>query len=258
MDGVVHPSSGLRPPSPARGEGVGTRDIASCNSFQAIGRRGSLSTFRLGSPFSPCGRRCPGGADEGCWSDGQTGPGQDRVFDHPRCSQDVVIPETNHGQALARKPSVPDRIARRPGVLRAVAFHHEAVLEADEIDDVAANRHLAASFQAGQSSAAQDAPEFYLGVGGIHSECPRERARFDRDVAVVHGTPLIRQRLHPSSGLRSPSPARGEGHRSGSPQTAQFLSFCYSHEARASQGTQRFARPASDQGLCPGQGSAPW
>ncbi len=42
---------------------------------------------------------------------------------------------------------------------RAVSLDDQAMLEADEVDDITANRNLAAKFQAFESAVAQEFPE---------------------------------------------------------------------------------------------------
>jgi hypothetical protein len=55
-----------------------------------------------------------------------------------------VVPKPRDRKAIRTKPGVAPDVVATVGMLETVAFDDEAMLEADEIDDVGANRNLSA------------------------------------------------------------------------------------------------------------------
>jgi hypothetical protein len=58
----------------------------------------------------------------------------------------IVIPKAYHDISLAAQPFIPLTILRALGMLAAVNFDDHFMIEADEIDNVWANRNLAFKF----------------------------------------------------------------------------------------------------------------
>jgi hypothetical protein len=63
-----------------------------------------------------------------------------------------MVPKPRNRETLLAKPIVAQTVTTTAGMLRAVAFDDEAALEADEIDDVCADRSLTAPFRRLQST----------------------------------------------------------------------------------------------------------
>jgi hypothetical protein len=81
--------------------------------------------------------------------------------------EDVVVPEADDAIAAGFEPGGADVVSRfRSGVLAAVDLDDQLRLRTEEIDDLAADRLLAAEAPAMELLAAQTRPEAELGVGG--------------------------------------------------------------------------------------------
>ena len=94
----------------------------------------------------------------------QSGTGQDGILDGARIRQNLVIPEPDDRISLSAQPSIAHSVTQTFGMLRAVGFDDQPMLEADEIDDVSTQRNLAAKLQGGQPAATQKLPQPTLGV----------------------------------------------------------------------------------------------
>ena len=84
----------------------------------------------------------------------------------------VVIPEAQYpkpsrSQALTASCIVGDLLQ----VLPTIQFDHKLCVDADEVDDVAAHRVLAAEFPSAQLPPAEEAPEVKFGVRGLLAQC---------------------------------------------------------------------------------------
>jgi hypothetical protein len=81
-----------------------------------------------------------------------------------RFAKNFVVPEPQRTKALACEPRVSVRVACATGVLSAVRFNDELVLEAHEVRDVATNRFLSAELCSDESARAQLSPETVFGI----------------------------------------------------------------------------------------------
>ena len=75
---------------------------------------------------------------------------EDRLHDVVRAFKQVVVPETHHAKAVSFKPSGTSRVQRVGPIVAmrvAVDFDHQVCAEADEIDDVCANRVLTSELE---------------------------------------------------------------------------------------------------------------
>ncbi|MBB3919398.1 hypothetical protein GGQ65_006743 [Rhizobium fabae] len=83
-------------------------------------------------------------------------------------AQDVVVPEAQNSPAVCLETSSPDVVigdVRSKRVLRAVYFDNKAMGGANEIDDVAGNRHLSAEAETHQAMSTKLVPEFQFSIG---------------------------------------------------------------------------------------------
>jgi hypothetical protein len=76
--------------------------------------------------------------------------------------QDLVVPEAQDAKAFGAKEGVTIKVVEAVAVLAAVDLNDQPGFEADEIEDVATQWHLAAEFGAGELSVAERAPEHGL------------------------------------------------------------------------------------------------
>jgi hypothetical protein len=99
-----------------------------------------------------------------------------RDTDAFQVAQDVGGEKTQRAESLAREHAVADRVVaclRLAAVPRAVNLDDEALAVADEIQDVATERRLAAEMVAFGAQVPEEAPEQTLGRGGIAPKRPR-------------------------------------------------------------------------------------
>jgi len=78
----------------------------------------------------------------------------------------VVVPKVDHPKALSFKPSGTSRVQSVGPVVAmrvAVDFNHQLRAEADEIDDVPANRVLTSELESLESMCAKSRPQALLG-----------------------------------------------------------------------------------------------
>jgi hypothetical protein len=83
---------------------------------------------------------------------------EDRLHDVVGAFEHVVVPETHHAKALSFKPSGTSRVQRVSPIVAmrvAVDFDHQVCAEADEIDDVCANRMLTSELESQESMCSQ-------------------------------------------------------------------------------------------------------
>jgi hypothetical protein len=71
---------------------------------------------------------------------------------------------------MSREPSVAHRVAFVGRMLSAIHLDHEALLAANEVDDVRPNRFLTNEFVTHQATRPKTTPEVKLGLGGIGAE----------------------------------------------------------------------------------------
>ncbi len=93
---------------------------------------------------------------------------------------DLVIPETQYPEALVDKILVALRVAPRMHIeimLTAIDLHDEALLETDEVDDIAVARGLAAEVEASLSPGAQMNPQLDLLRGHSFAKAARDLVR---------------------------------------------------------------------------------
>ncbi len=83
--------------------------------------------------------------------------------------ENVVVPKSNNTPTLTLKPLGSFYIAFVVGVLSAVGFDREAVLETGEIENVGTKRVLTAKFAGLQATCTQRRPQPALGVGHLKS-----------------------------------------------------------------------------------------
>ena len=109
---------------------------------------------------------------------------QDRQAYAVDIRQHFVVPDMDRRKTLPLEMQISDFVAPRPGVLAAIHLDDQPCLEADEVEDVAVERHLAPEFQALQLPAAQRLPKHVLGFRGIRTHGAGKGAVRRRDVAV--------------------------------------------------------------------------
>ena len=104
--------------------------------------------------------------------------------------QHFVVPETQDAEAFGAKEGVAVEVPSIVAVLATVDFDNKLRFEADEIEDVAAERDLAAEFCAGELAITQRSPEagFRRGRVGAHLACPGSSEGFG---FVAHGIGLL-------------------------------------------------------------------
>jgi hypothetical protein len=103
--------------------------------------------------------------------------------------QNVVVLEADEAEALAFEICSPASVAFG-GVLAAVDLDDQAPFRTQEIDDVAVDLHLLPEFDAIQLTAAQDAPEFPLGIRGVLAERSRSACQ---EMVPCHFAPSPRR-----------------------------------------------------------------
>ncbi len=81
-----------------------------------------------------------------------------------RIGQDLVVPEAEDPEATPAQLEVPRSVTHIFGVLAAIDFHNQVMLEAGEIDDGTTDRHLPAELEAVQPAIAQPIPQAHLGI----------------------------------------------------------------------------------------------
>ena len=94
---------------------------------------------------------------------------QDGGGDSFRVFEDVAIPETQNAEALGFKPGCSRRVGFRIGMLAAIGFDDQFQLQAGEVRHEAADRTLAAEFDAAEGTIAQEPPQGFLGFRGVAS-----------------------------------------------------------------------------------------
>ena len=92
---------------------------------------------------------------------------QDRQAYAVEVLQHLVVPATQHAKSCRLEIAVADGIATRFRMLAAVDFDDQPRLEADEVEDVAVERHLALEFQAFELLVAESLPQDVLGLGRV-------------------------------------------------------------------------------------------
>lgn len=100
---------------------------------------------------------------------------------------DLLIAKSNHAVAAFGKPLGSPHIMvpmLRLLVLRAIEFDDEPLSEADEVDDVRAERRLSAKFVAVDLAGAQEEPEAPFGFRGLIAKLAGEIALVG---VAVHG-----------------------------------------------------------------------
>ena len=88
---------------------------------------------------------------------------QNMTADIVEMLQDLVVPEAQDAEAFGAEEGVTIKVVEAVAVLAAVDLNDEPGFEADEIEDVAEQRNLAAEFGAGELSVAERTPEHGLG-----------------------------------------------------------------------------------------------
>lgn len=77
----------------------------------------------------------------------------------------IAVPKAQDAKALQVEPCGSRLVARAFEMLAAVHLYHQAMLQAAEVRDVAAERELAAEFRIQQASVSQAPPEFTFRFG---------------------------------------------------------------------------------------------
>ena len=80
--------------------------------------------------------------DEGEQSPSQAAAREDRFLDHQGIGEDVGIPEPKDGETFGGEEGVTLFIAHALGMLRAISFDDDAMLETYEVRDVWRDRRL--------------------------------------------------------------------------------------------------------------------
>ena len=104
----------------------------------------------------------------GRWEGAQRLP--DRLQYRVAAQKDIVIPEPQYLESFGSQPGIAFLILRRLEMLAAIRLNDQSSTHMHEIDDVIADRLLAAEFLPVQSMAAQVAPEERLGVGHLPAQ----------------------------------------------------------------------------------------
>ena len=118
-------------------------------------------------------------------------------------AQDIVIPESQNPITACYKPRVARRVARILRVLSAIDLDDQAMLTADKIDRVGADRLLAHEFTATECTRPQSIPQRLLGACCISAQPSRTRGR-----SRVGSTHMVNP-PHPARMARRPLPASG-------------------------------------------------
>ncbi|AOG10776.1 hypothetical protein BSY240_1409 [Agrobacterium sp. RAC06] len=115
---------------------------------------------------------------------------QNMTADIVEMLQDLVVPEAQDAEAFGTEEGVTIKVVEAVAVLAAVDLNDQPGFEADEIEDVAAQRYLSAEFGAGELAVAERAPEHGFGCGrvGVHLARPGSSKGF---WFVAHGTGLL-------------------------------------------------------------------
>src|SRR5581483_3822150 len=116
-------------------------------------------------PFPPCGGRLGWGCPDRL---------QNHLGHRIRLREDIVVPEPNKCVALPPEPNFPSEVARLlVHVMPTINLDDQAPLEAYEVDDIRANRVLAAEPHSVNLSSPQELPQPTFGIGGIGPQLPR-------------------------------------------------------------------------------------
>jgi hypothetical protein len=93
--------------------------------------------------------------------------GREHAFD---VLDDLVVPEAQYAPSALFEPLGSLRVADAIGVLPAIGFENQRMVEADEIDDEWPDPMLASEFEPCQLSAAQCSPKPALDIGRMCAE----------------------------------------------------------------------------------------
>jgi hypothetical protein len=117
-----------------------------------------------------------------------------------------VVPKTRDREPLRLKPSVTPNVSTIFGMLRAVAFDDETMLETDKIGDVGADGNMSAPLRRLQSPASQETPQRPFRVRLLNTQRASTRLGNWRNEMMMNHHDLL---ILLSS--RAPSPLAGEG-----------------------------------------------
>jgi hypothetical protein len=95
-----------------------------------------------------------------------------------------VVPDSNDGEALFFEPAIPLVVGRLGCMMTAIQLDHESMLEANEVDDVMADRILALEFASVQPTAPQAVPERAFGIRRLLAELFCKRAEIHGVLAL--------------------------------------------------------------------------
>jgi hypothetical protein len=90
-----------------------------------------------------------------------------------RVLENLAIPEPQDREAARDQPSVSGLVVIALGMLAAINFNDQFVLETDEIDNVAAQQLLTAEFELAEAAVAQETPHPLLGFSRLATHPPR-------------------------------------------------------------------------------------
>jgi len=97
--------------------------------------------------------------------------GQDLVQDGFREALDGLVGEAQHLETLGPQPGVSCGVSLEARLMvRAVGLDDQAMAQADEVDDVAADPQLAAKLEAVEPAVAEELPQQTLGHGRVPAQ----------------------------------------------------------------------------------------
>ncbi|CCE12266.1 hypothetical protein BRAS3843_990025 [Bradyrhizobium sp. STM 3843] len=114
---------------------------------------------------------------------------EDVLHDLIATLQYIVVPIASDSEAFAGQDLISGYVGRRRGVLTSIDLQHEAVLETDEIEDVALKRDLPAKLEPHETTIAEQFPHCGFGISRLSSHslgevaaafCDRPMMRFLR------------------------------------------------------------------------------
>ena len=117
----------------------------------------------------------------------------ERLLDHGpdtvQVLQHIGVPEADETEPLAFQVGSASGIALR-ALLTAVHFNDQTLLGTEKVDDVTVDLGLLPEFEAVELPAAQDAPEFPCGIGGVLAERSRSAGQ---EMVPCHFAPSPRR-----------------------------------------------------------------
>jgi hypothetical protein len=108
-----------------------------------------------------------------------------------RAQQHIVVPEAEYAKTAVAKPCITTAVGGRVEMLAAIKLDYEPAFDTNEIDDIRANRMLAAETMATKIVSSQEIPDALLGIGQVSAQLPREV----RLGSVAHALPSLDMKI---------------------------------------------------------------